>query len=447
VTSDLIALRTLVEGVHRERGLLQPGSDVGAAIRTATRLLDRSDAARSRAILVITDGEDHGASLADAVESARRSGIRLYTAGVGTAEGAPVLDPDPITGQPVVRVGPDGEPVITRLYPDALQRLATQGGGHYVELDNTDLASLTAEFDSLAATTFDSEESTQKLERFQIFAAVALLFADIELLLIAIPRRASAKASRLAKLWPAAASSIFIAALCTTSVADINQDANERFALGQHEEALDLYRTAQSRDNAPELSNNAANALYRLGQFDAAVEEALKARGRSGDDSVEDSQIEYGIGNHYVAAGNLLAAIEAYKRALLANPDDRDAKHNLEVAIKRLTPTPTATPPAFEVTPTPGGLQPGEPNPDSQEATPGEAGEQPGTPAPGEEPQDTSELSREEIQRLLEEALAGIEREFTPEEAERILDLLHEENRRSVEDSAGAIGGGERPDY
>ena len=55
--------------------------------------------------------------------------------------------------------------------------------------------------------------------------------------------------------------------------------------------------------------------------------------------------------------------------------------------------------------------------------------------------------SSEETQRLLEEALAGIDREFTPEEAERILDLLREENRRSVEDSAAGPNAGELPDY
>ena len=265
VTSDLAALQRLVDGIDGERGLLLPGSNLGAAILTANRMLERGDA-RSRAILLITDGEDHGTTIASAIAAASRSGTRVYTAGAGTAEGAPVLDPDPITGELNIRIGPDGEPVITRLYEDSLLQIADEGDGRYVELadDENALASLADDFDRLAATTFGSEETSQKLERFQIFAAIALAFAGVEVLLLAIPRGSRARSSRLAKLWPAAAASIFIAALCSTTVADINEEGNNEYDLGQYEASLDLYRTAQAQDTAPELSHNAANALDRL---------------------------------------------------------------------------------------------------------------------------------------------------------------------------------------
>jgi tetratricopeptide (TPR) repeat protein len=412
-------------------------------------MLERGDAS-SRAILLVTDGEDHGTSVSSAIAAARRSGVSIYTAGAGTAEGAPVLDPNPITGELTVRVGADGEPVITRLYRENLLLIADEGGGRYVDLagDDNALASLSGDFNDLAATTFGTEESSQKLERFQILAAIGLLFACIELLVLSLLGRRAARASRLAKLWPAAASTVFIAALCSTTVADINDEANRKYDLGHYEASLDLYRTAQASDPAPELSNNAANALNRLGEYEDALEEALKARGRSGDDAAQEALIEYGIGNHYVGASNLLSAIEAYKRSLLADPADEDAKHNLEVATRRLTPTASPTPPSVELTPTPGGSQPGGPQPDASDATPGDPGEEAqGTPGPQDAPQEPSELTREQIQRLLEEALAGIDREFTPEEAERILDLLEEENRRSVEDSTGGLNGNGQPDY
>jgi Ca-activated chloride channel family protein len=450
ITSDLGALRGIVDGVDAERGLLLPGSDLGRAIRSATRLLE-GDGTQTRAILIVSDGEDHGESVTEAVASARAAGIRIYTAGAGTVEGAPVLDPDPLGGPPIIRLGEDAQPVLTRLDEASLQLIARDANGRYVALRaDGSLAALATDFDALAATTFEKEKTSEKLERFQSFAALALLFADLELMLLLIPRRAGArgKLAGRAALAAATTSVVFIAALCSTSVADINKEGNEAYDRGQYQASLDLYRTAQARDAAAELSYNAANALDRLGQYDAAVEEGLKARARSGEDTDQENAVEYGIGNHYVGAGNLLSAIEAYKRALLADPGDQDAKHNLELASRRLTPTPTATPPSIQLTPTPGGQEPGGQQPDtSGEETPGNPEGDAGTPGAEETPADPSQLSDEELQRRLEEALRGIEREFTPEEAQRVLDLLNEQNRRSVEDSAPAGNGGALPDY
>ena len=83
---------------------------------------------RSRAIPLITDGENHGTTITSAIAAANRSGTRVYTGGAGTGEGAPVLDTDPVTGELNIR-RPDGEPVITRLYEDALLQIAQEGDG------------------------------------------------------------------------------------------------------------------------------------------------------------------------------------------------------------------------------------------------------------------------------------------------------------------------------
>jgi hypothetical protein len=101
-------------------------------------------------------------------------------------------------------------------------------------------------------------------------------------------------------------------------------------------------------------------------------------------------------------------------------------------------------------TPTPEGPATGEPPPGSepeQEETP-LPGTGNATPnADGGQQPDPSALSREELQRLLAEALAGIERQYTPEEAQRVLDLLNEENRRNIEDTTGDLIRPDLPDY
>ncbi len=460
LTSDLLALSGLVGGVDEERALLDPGSDLGSAINRAAAMLEESDT-ETRVVLVVSDGEDFGTAAESAVASAARDGVRVYTAGVGTAEGSPVLDLDARTGIVTARVDPEtGEAVLTRLDSTSLRLLAESGGGRYLTLgDDGSLAELAGEFEGLEATSFGEEDATNPVERFQVFAALALLLADIELMLLAIPRRKGVRGGSAAKLLPVAGSAMFIAAVCGTTVADVNNDANAQYKQGEYVAALDSYRTAQALDgnDEPELNHNAGNALNMLARYEEAIEETLRARacGVADDpcDPVTLARIEYALGNHYVGANRLRDALEAYRRALLADGTDNDAKANYELASRWLTPTPDATQSAPIGTPTAGGEE-GEPGSGADdpgaEATPG-TGEG-GTPddAGGELetlPADPSELTDEQLQQALDEALAGIEEEFTPEEAQRLLELLAEENRRGIESAAEDIIRPDLPDY
>ncbi|MEX2246959.1 MAG: VWA domain-containing protein [Dehalococcoidia bacterium] len=452
LTSDLRSLGVLVDGVEQERGLVSAGSDLGRAIRTAQEVLAGGEAA-TKAMLIISDGEDHGTSIAEAVEEARGAGIRVYTAGVGTSGGAPVRDVDAVTGQLVERFDESGALVITRLDAVALGRIAEAGGGRYVELggDSGGLADLAAEFDSLARTTFDAGRRSQPIERFQIFAGVALGLAVAATLLPAAVRMMLRRGRARLGLLPLAGAGLLVGAVCSSGVADLNREGNERYVGGDYPGAVESYREAQDVDPArDELYYNAGNALARRGEFQAAVEEAQRAL--PADESLE-ALVEYASGNHYAGASMLREALEAYKRSLLAEPGDADAKHNLEVISRRLdaTPSPTPTPPL----PTPidapdssdddgsqtGGLTP----------TPGAGG--PGglsTPDPGEDgspvPGDPDELTDEQRAIALAEALRGIDSDFTVEEALRALDLLAEENRRQLEQPRSGNPTG-APDY
>ncbi|HLB24629.1 MAG TPA: hypothetical protein VJP07_11090, partial [Dehalococcoidia bacterium] len=109
------------------------------------------------------------------------------------------------------------------------------------------------------------------------------------------------------------------------------------------------------------------------------------------------------------------------------------------------TPTPGGGTPLVTATPGDTGAAGGE-GEEGGSSTPADPG-QPGTPDPDGDPNAPPNLSREELERALEEALAGEDREFTEEEALRILDLLNEENRRSIEDTTSDISRPGPPDY
>lgn len=447
LTADLQALQGIVKGVDRERGLVPPGSDLGAAIRGAQRLLE-GDPAATKAMLIVSDGEDRGAGVAGAIADAHGAGIRVYAAGAGTTEGAPVRDVDTSTGLPRVRVDTDERPVVTRLDEAALRGIADAGGGRYIALSGggAPLTGLAAELRGLTQTAFGTKQSSEPVERFQTFVVIALLFLIAEIALPAL-RRPRAMLRSAARLSPLAGAGLLVGAVCSTTVADMNRHGNNEYARGNFAAAIAQYRTAETRaPSLGELRHNAGNAYDRNGQYDEAIAETKRALPAPRD---LVSRIEYALGNHYAGATRLSDALDAYKRALLADPADADAKHNLEVVTARLTPTPapTSTSPeqptpgpnaTFEPGATPGVGQPGGTPAASQTGT--SVG--PATPGVGE-----GALTKEQLERALAEALAGKDRQFTEDEALRVLDLLDQANRRTIENLGSAAGGAALPDY
>jgi len=114
-----------------------------------------------------------------------------------------------------------------------------------------------------------------------------------------------------------------------------NRKGNRFYRDGRFDEALTEYRGAQVL--APELAAlalNAGNALFRKGELPDAIREYGNAV--LSDDAVMSSVALYNAGNAFLQAGQMDTAVEAFKGALKLNPDDQDAKHNLEVALKLL---------------------------------------------------------------------------------------------------------------
>ncbi|MBI5283519.1 MAG: VWA domain-containing protein [Chloroflexi bacterium] len=457
LTPDMRAVRALIEGIGDERGLVEPGSDLGAAVRAGQRLLAGGEA-DTKAMLIVSDGEDHGAGVAAAIVDAKAAGIRIYTAGAGTARGAPVRDVDPETLQLHDRIDDAGEPVLTRLDAAALRTIAAAGDGRYIDLTDGErpLSSLAPELHGLARTRFADASSARPIERFQLFAAAALALAVAGLVSPLLRSgRGHSRWRGLPQLWRGLFSPRFwrwwplagvalIAAVCSSGVADVNRAGNRDYAAGNFDDAIARYKTAQAlAPGRPEPYYNAGNAFNGKGEFGQAIEEAHRALDAASQDHMI-AAAEYALGNHYAAADRPRDARDAYLRALLAAPGDDDARHNLELMEARLQASPTPTPePRREPTP-PGGT------PGAQGGTP-EPGGSSGTPAatPGEgtpQPSGSAEPSAEDLQRRLEDALEGIEGEFSEQDALRILDLLAQTNRRAI-DRPVTGAGASNPDY
>lgn len=437
LTSDLRALREIVSGVDGERGLVSPGSDLGSAILAGRGLLAAGDAP-ARVMLIVSDGEDHGAGVTPAVQSTRGAGVRIYTAGVGTPEGAPVRDLDPVTGAATVRLDATGEPIITRLDAGALRDIAASGGGRYVALSGQSLTDLAAEFQGLSPAALQGPTVSTPIERGRLVAGLALVVLLVATLLPLLPSGV-ARSRRVLRWLPLAGAGLLVGAVCTAGVASVNRRGNDAYEAGDYAGAVALYGTAQAIDpSRAEPYYNAGNAYERNSDNNSAIAQTKRAL-NTGDPLVR-APAEYALGNHSAAAGLYADAAEAFRRALLADPSDADAKHNLEVVNALLHATPTPLP--SEIAPTPPSAGTAGPAGSGTRGATDQAGSgQRGTPGPG----DPRSLPSDELQQQLEEALAGLDQNFTQEQALRALDLIEEANRRASQQAPSR--GGAAPDY
>lgn len=136
-------------------------------------------------------------------------------------------------------------------------------------------------------------------------------------------------------IWIALLAIALLLAACSPSAEKLNGEGNQAFLEEAYQDALAAYQGAQIEN--PELAEpyyNAANALYREGNYEAALEQLQHALSFAGDDRLAENSL-YNIGNNFFNAQDLQNAIEAYKQALLIDPEDQEAKYNLELALQQ----------------------------------------------------------------------------------------------------------------
>ncbi len=159
----------------------------GDAIRTSLEAFE-GGSHPSRAVILITDGEDHSGEALEAAAEAKLAGVRIFTIGIGRDEGAPI--PAPGGG---FRRDRSGEIVLSRLDEPTLQKIALDTGGKYVRsvTGDVDLEQIYAQ--GIKATLEDQELGSKRRqrweERFQWLLAVALLALMLEPLISERQRR------------------------------------------------------------------------------------------------------------------------------------------------------------------------------------------------------------------------------------------------------------------
>jgi len=177
ITNDYVSAKMFLSSISTESVPVQ-GTAIGDAILTATRSFS-AQSEKSRAIIVITDGENHEDDPVEAAKQAAELGIKIYTVGVGSLRGEPI----PLDGE--LMKDKDGNIVVTHLDEDTLQKVAAAGGGAYVHAGNEEfgLNPIINDLKRLEDETFNSVVFEEYDEQFMYFFAAALIFFALEMLL------------------------------------------------------------------------------------------------------------------------------------------------------------------------------------------------------------------------------------------------------------------------
>ena len=158
------------------------GTAIGAALQTAINSFGSLESEVGRAIILITDGENHEDDAVAAAKKAQELGIQVFVVGIGKPEGSPIPKP----GTNDYFKDRAGQVVVSRLNEEMCQEIAQAGKGVYVRCDNTNTAmrAMQQELDRIATSEIESTVYADYNEQYQSFVLIALLLLIIDFFLM-----------------------------------------------------------------------------------------------------------------------------------------------------------------------------------------------------------------------------------------------------------------------
>lgn len=179
ITSDFISAKMFLESINP--GLInRQGTNIKAAIDMATRSFTPNEGV-GKAVIIITDGENHEGGAVEAAKAAAEKGMSVYVMGVGSLEGSPIP-----TGHNDFRRDKEGNVIVTKLNEKMCQEIAAAGNGVYIRIDNTNNAQkiLQKEIDKLAKADIETAVYSEYDEQFQAVAWIAFVLLLLDMLLM-----------------------------------------------------------------------------------------------------------------------------------------------------------------------------------------------------------------------------------------------------------------------
>lgn len=184
ITTDYSAAKLFLSTISTNIVPTQ-GTAIGKALALSLESFDM-EAPQNKAIIVITDGENHEDDAIKMAKEAQSKGVFVYTIGMGTIEGGPIpikSRSDRIKGY---RKDKQGKQIITKLNEVMLQNIAQAGNGSYIRANSTEtgLNALFEEINKMEKEEISSKVFTDYKDRFQLFIGLALFILILDLFIL-----------------------------------------------------------------------------------------------------------------------------------------------------------------------------------------------------------------------------------------------------------------------
>ena len=360
ITGDFGAAKMFLNAISPDLIRAQ-GTAIGAAIDLCVAGFDTELSDAGRAIIIITDGENHEDDAIAAAKRAQEAGIRVIVVGIGKPEGTTI----PVPGTGAFMKDREGNLVVSKLNEEMCEQIAQAGQGVYVHCDNTNTAlkAIQKELEDLKRAEFKGMTYKDYNEQFASFAIVALILLLIDFFIF------NRKNKMITKLDIFGEKSLCILMLLAFSTSAFAQKENHYIRSGNsyyrdanYEDAAMEYRKAlEINPDCYPAQLNLGNALYQ--QVDtsrhyqasdsmqlkqhamdsAKYESAARAYRQAarlmdsnhGNDPIRYAKAKYNEGNCYKQLDRKEEAIDAYKEALRKNPKDEEARRNLAMLLQK----------------------------------------------------------------------------------------------------------------
>jgi Ca-activated chloride channel family protein len=352
LTLDYNAVRIFLDSLTPDM-ISYPGTSLGEAMKTALRTFG-SEERKFKVVVLFSDGEEQvdPQEVERVAGEAAASGLVIHTIGTGTPSGDPIPVRDRDARIVEYKKDASGRVVTTRLDETLLARIAQITGGSYYPATAAE-----SEMDRVAEAIsgMDKKEMQAKLmtqyeERYQVPLAIGVAALLAESLLSARRRvrrgvKSGARA-RAASLVIAATAMVSAASAASASGVAANPlwaeapaglvaEGNRLYQEGHLAEALEAYRRAQQlAPDSQAVHYNIGNALFKQGEYERAYDEYRQAFSAKERELAEWSR--YNAGNAHFSRKNWPEAIRNYQEALRMNAADKDAKTNLELALRNM---------------------------------------------------------------------------------------------------------------
>jgi Ca-activated chloride channel family protein len=315
------------------------GTNIAEAIRVSLAAFGSAEG-KSRAIVIVSDGEELDADGIASAKEAAAQGVTIFTVGIGSAEGSliPIIDE---RGQSDFVRDPSGKPVLSKIDAVRLEEIAKVTNGFYIPI-GTDAAAqiFNAGIETLERSEASNLVTRQPIEIYQIPLSIAI--ATMVLWLLVGDKKWSGRRKNSAGSAILYACALFLHPTHSTEASPA--DALKKYKEGDYAAALDQFQQGAREGHQPyKQLFNAGAAAYRAGNFAAAIDFFTQALLDSDPDLQEKAN--YNLGNALVRKGETTNdkkakkkdfenALEYYEEALRLNPKNKKASENIEVVKK-----------------------------------------------------------------------------------------------------------------